>query len=105
MDPQIHVYANVPWVDLISHAPIVPLMSIVLGAAIVLVVAFSLLGFAFVNAVRGGGSTQKVRRAEAEEAKVFDDLKRGFRRMHERIDSLETLFVGRSQAELYDREC
>lgn len=105
MDPQLHIYADVPWAEIISQAPIVPLVTVVLVFILVLVLAFGLLGLAFVSAVRGGGKTQKLRQLEAEETRTFQDLKRGFRRMHERVDSLETLFIGRSQSELYDQEC
>ncbi len=105
MEPQTQVYTDVPWADLISQLPTVPLVSVALGFILILVLAFALLGIAFVSAVHGGGKTQKLRQLEAEESRTFQDLQRGFRRMHERVDSLETLFIGRSQAELHDQEC
>ena len=55
-------------------------------------------------AVRGGGTTRKLRMLEAQEAQAFRDLQRGFSRMTERLESLETLYMGRSQGELVDRE-
>jgi hypothetical protein len=104
MDPQINVYANVPWHDLLNGLPIVPLVAISLGFILLFTVAMGGLTVAFVKAVRGGGSTRRMRELEAQEAKAFYELQRGFTRMTERLESLETLYMGRSQGELVDRE-
>ena len=104
MNPQVNVYAEVPWHDLLSGLPLVPLTAISLGFLFVFSVAMGGLAVAFVKAVRGGGSTRKIRQMEAQEAKAFHDLQRGFTRMMERLESLETIYMGRSQSELVDRE-
>ncbi len=104
MNPQVNVYADVPWHDFISSLPIVPLTAISLGFVLLFFVAMGGLAVAFVKAVRGGGSTRKVRQMEAQEAKAFHELQRGFTRMMERLESLETIYMGRSQSELVDRE-
>ena len=104
MDPQINVYADVPWHDLLNDLPIMPLVALSLGFVLVFSVAMGALSVAFVKAVRGGGTTRKLRQMEAQEARAFRDLQRGFTRMTERLESLETLYLGRSQGELVDRE-
>lgn len=104
MDPQINVYTDVPWQDLLNDLPIVPVVALTLAFVLVFSVAMGALAVAFVKAVRGGGSTRKLRQMEAQEARAFRDLQRGFSRMMERLESLETLYLGRSQGELVDRE-
>jgi hypothetical protein len=104
MDPQISVHADMPWQDLLNGLPIVPLVAISLAFVLLFSMAMGGLAVAFVKAVRGGGSTRKLRQMEAQEAKAFHELQRGFTRMMERLESLETLYMGRSQSELIDRE-
>ena len=104
MDPQVNIYAEVPWTDMLNQIPIVPLMAISLAFVLLFFVAMGGIAVAFVKAVRGGGTTRKMRAMEAEEVKAFQGLQRSFNRMQERIESLETLFMGRSQGELVDRE-
>lgn len=104
MDPQINVYADVPWQELLNDLPIVPVVALTLAFLLVFSVAMGALAVAFVKAVRGGGTTRRLRQMEAQEALAFRDLQRGFTRMMERLESLETLYLGRSQGELVDRE-
>jgi len=104
MDPQINVYTDVPWQDLLNDLPIVPVVALTLAFVLVFSVAMGALAVAFVKAVRGGGATRRLRQMEAQEARAFRDLQRGFTRMMERLESLETLYLGRSQSELVDRE-
>ncbi len=87
-----------------QEADFIPLAGMLFGFILVLVFSIGGLSIAFVKAIRGGGSTRKVRQLEAQEARAFQDLQRGFNRMEERIESLETLFMGRSQGRSYDRE-
>ncbi len=104
MNPQVNFYADVPWQDLLHDLPIVPVVALTLAFVLVFSVAMGALAVAFVKAVRGGGTTRKLRQLEAQEAREFRDLQRGFTRMTERLESLETLYMGRSQGELVDRE-
>ena len=85
-------------------AQLFPLAGMLFGFALILLFSFGGLTIAFVKALRSGGSTRKIRQFEAQEARAFQDLQRGFSRMEERIESLETLFMGRSQHRSYDRE-
>lgn len=98
-----HVGFN-PWFDVVNSGQVIPLAGMLFGFILVLFVCFGGLTIGFVKALRGGGSTRKVREFEAQEAHAFQDLQRGFRRMEERIESLETLFIGSSQSRSYDRE-
>ena len=104
MEPQVNVYAEVPWTDMINQIPIVPLVAICLTFVLLFFAAMGGIGVAFVKAVRGGGSTRKIRAMEAQEIKAFQNLQKGFTRMQERLESLETLFIGRAQSELVDQE-
>ena len=92
------------WADLVETRHIIPLAAMLFAFLLILTASIGGLSVAFVKALRGGGSTRKVRQLEAQEARAFQDLQRGFSRMEERIDSLETLFMGRSQQQSYDRE-
>ena len=92
------------WQDLVEPSEVIPLAAMLFAFLLILTASIGGLSVAFVKALRGGGSTRKVRQFEAQEARAFQDLQRGFSRMEERIDSLETLFMGRSQSRSYDRE-
>jgi hypothetical protein len=104
MDPQVNVYTEVPWTDMLNQMPIVPLVAICLAFVLLFFTAMGGIAVAFVKAVRGGGRTRKMRALEAEEIKAFQNLQKGFSRMQERLESLETLFMGRSQGTVVDRE-
>ncbi len=92
------------WADILNYGPVIPLAGMLFGFLLILLLSIGALTIAFVKALRSGGSTRMVRQLEAQEAQSFQDLQRGFSRMEERIESLETLFMGRSQHRTYDRE-
>jgi len=54
--------------------------------------------------ITGGGATRDRRKLERQETEAFQDLERGFRRMEERLDSLETLLIGQPNRPATDRE-
>lgn len=89
--------ANVTvWENMVSTGTIIPVASIVMGGIFLTVLLLGLFGMGFVNILRGGGTTRRIRQLEAQETRAFQDLQRGFKRMEERIDSLEVLLMGRS---------
>ncbi len=90
--------------DLLASGQIIPLAATLIGFLLIFLLSMGGLTVAFVKALRSGGSTRKVRQLEAQEARAFQDLQRGFNRMEERIESLETLFMGRAQHRTFDRE-
>ncbi len=92
------------WRDIMESGQVISLLGMIFVFLLVLTASIGGLSVAFVKALRSGGSTRKVRQLEAQEARAFQDLQRGFSRMEERIESLETLFMGRSQHRSYDRE-
>ncbi|MDK1021385.1 MAG: hypothetical protein QGD90_07085 [Candidatus Hydrogenedentes bacterium] len=92
------------WADILNDGSVIRLAGMLVAFLLILLLSIGGLSVAFVKALRSGGSTRKVRQLEAQEARAFQDLQRGFRRMEERIESLETLFMGRSQHRTYDRE-
>jgi len=104
MDPQVNVYTDLSWADFLQQVPVVPIVAITLAFVLLFFTAMGGIAVAFVKAVRGGGSTRKLRAMEAQEVQAFQGLQKGFNRMQERLESLETLFMGRSQGTLVDRE-
>jgi len=79
--------------------------SILLFGAFVLCTMMAVgLGSAFIKLVLGGGSSKQLRQFENKEAKEFQELERGFRRMEERLESLETLLIGTSPGSIPSRE-
>jgi hypothetical protein len=84
------------WQDLLQNGTIFPLVGLVFGCLMILTVVCGIMCLGFVKALRGGGATQELRFLEQQEAHDFQKLERGFRRMEERLDSLETLLMGRS---------
>jgi hypothetical protein len=98
------IYANPNWDALLASGSIIPIISIVMGGLLLIVVACGLIGLGFLKAVTGGGSTRVRRKVARQEAEAFQDLERGFRRMEERLDSLETLLMGQPNRPATDRE-
>ncbi len=90
--------------DILASGQIIPLAATLIGFSIILLLSIGGLSVAFVKALQSGGSTRQVRQLQSLEARAFQDLQRGFSRMEERIESLETLFMGRSQDRSYDRD-
>jgi hypothetical protein len=105
MESHFNFYADVPWAEVVNTIPFLPMVAIVSGFLFLTVASIGMLSLAFVKAVRGGGATQDARRIAQEERRIFNDLRRGFERMTVRVESLETLFIGTSQTEAYEKEC
>ncbi len=89
------------WQDTLFSGQAFPIAGVLLGF---ILLSMSGLSIAFVKAIQGGGSTRRYRELKAQETQAVQDLQRGFRRMEERLESLETLFIGPAQSPGYDRE-
>lgn len=89
------------WQEFVTNGTIIPVISIILAFCLLFFGIVGGLCVAFVKAVRGGGSTQTARRIDRSEAMAFQELERGFRRMEDRLSSLETLLMGRAQGPMY----
>ena len=98
------IYTDTPWEAILANGMIIPVVSIVMGGLLLIVVACGLICLGFLKAITGGGSTRDRRKIERQEAEAFQDLERGFRRMEERLDSLETLLIGQPNRPATDRE-
>lgn len=101
------IYTHGPWWNgpvVGMDGSIIPVVAIVMTGLLLITIACGMICIGFVKAIRGGGGTKVKRRVDREEAKAFQEMERGFRRMEERIDSLETLLMGRSQQHASDRE-
>jgi len=92
------------WQDTFLAGQTLPMAGVFLGFVLVLLLSMSGLSIVFVKAIQGGGSTRRYRELKAQETQAVQDLQRGFRRMEERLESLETLFIGPAQSPGYDRE-
>jgi len=101
---EVSAYNSGPWVGIESLDALIPVVSIVMGSLLIITIVCGAVLIGFVKAIRGGGASRVQRRVNREEAKAFQELERGFRRLEERIDSLETLLMGQSQRAAADRE-
>ncbi|HIB91901.1 TPA: hypothetical protein EYO57_32730 [Candidatus Poribacteria bacterium] len=90
--------------DLMYRGDLIPVISILMGGMFLIVITCGLMCLGFVKAITGGGSTRDRRKLERQETEAFQDLERGFRRMEERLDSLETLLIGQPNRPATDRE-
>ena len=88
--------------DIIQSSDAVPLFAITLAFCLGLVWTIGVLCIGFVKALRGGSS--KATAQVADDTRSFQELQRGFRRMEERVESLETLLIDRSRRESVRRE-
>lgn len=75
---------------------IIPVLAIVLGIFVALFAITGGLFIEFVKIVRGGGRKKATPELDAEETEAFQELHRGFQRMDERVEALETLMMERS---------
>lgn len=92
----VNVYGAEQWIPYLMEGGAIPALAIIMGGLLLMVVVSGVLMLGFVKILRDGGSTKRVRLLEAQERATFKDLQRGFKRMEERIDSLELLLVGPS---------
>ena len=102
---QWEFYGQGPWYSMLDNGTVISLAGMLCAFILAILLAGGAMCILFVKALRGGGSTRKLRQLDAREAGAFQDLQRGFKRMGERIESLETLLMGRAQnTQSYDRE-
>lgn len=92
----IHVHGAEEWIPYLAEGAAIPALSIVMGGLLLILLVSGLLLLGFVRVLRDGGSTRRLRILDARERETFRDLQRGFKRMEERIDSLELLLAGPS---------
>ena len=95
------MYGQDFWQDAITRGDIIPVLGICLGLIVGFLGLLGGLSIAFVKVLRGGGASRRVRELDRQEAEAFQGLQRGFQRMEERIESLETLMMGHSQERSY----
>lgn len=95
------MYGQSIWQDTIARGDIIPILAISLGFVIAFISVLGGLTIAFVKALRGGGASRRAREFDRQEAEAFQGMQRGFSRMEERIESLETLMMGHSQERSY----
>jgi len=90
------MYITSIWQEMIQNGTIIPVIGLIFGGIGLLMGLCGLLCTVFVKTLRGGGATRELRSLQQQETYDFQKLERGFRRMEERLDSLETLLIGRS---------
>jgi len=84
-----------PIIDNVDIHELIPVLAIILGFVIVFIAVAGGLMIALVKAWRGGHKVA-TRKIDAEEALAFQELQRGFQRMENRVESLETLLIERA---------
>lgn len=82
-------------IDNVSVDELIPVLAIILGFVIAFIAVAGGLMVAIVKAWRGGHKVA-TRKVDAEEALAFQELQRGFQRMEDRVESLETLLIERA---------
>ena len=79
----------------VTFRELVPVLATILGFVIAFIAIAGGLMIALVKAWRGGHK-MATRKIDAEEALAFQELQRGFQRMENRVESLETLLIERA---------
>jgi phage shock protein B len=90
------------WEQLASTGDIVPVMGILAGILISFFVTAAIFILGFIKLLRSGGS-KKERQLDADEARMFQELQRGFQKMEQRVDALETLILDRERGRTTQR--
>ena len=90
--------------ELLQRGELIPVIGMMMGGLLLIVVTCGLMCMGFIKAITGGGATRDRRMLEHQETESFQELARGFRRMEERLDSLETLLIGHPNRPATDHE-
>ncbi len=87
-----------PWMQLLSEDVLIPLFAITLAFCLGGTALLGGLLIGMVKAFRGGGGAggKHSKAMEADETRSFQELERGFRRLEQRVESLETLILDRN---------
>jgi len=81
----------------------IPIIAIFFVFVVGIVATIGGLSIAFVKALKGPGRGQD-KELDAADTQAFQELERGFRRMEERVESLETLIIDRSRNDSFEHE-
>jgi len=76
------------------------IVGICIGGAILFIGTLGLILIGIIRAARSGGLSQKEKQAQAEEAKMIQDIYHGLSKMEERIEALETILIERQRKDV-----
>ena len=80
------------WSEIVHDNNFIPALAITLTFVLVLLALMGSLFLGFVNVMRGGAG-KKGKERDAVETREFQEMQRGFTRMEQRIEALETLML------------
>ena len=84
------------WPESLNNSSMLPVFVIFFVCMTLSALLWGGLFLAFMKAIGGGGSFRQIRRIAHQEARSVQQLQRGFRRMEERMGSMELLLLGPS---------
>lgn len=90
------------WEQLTSTGDIVPVLGIIAGILISFFVTAAVFILGFIKILKSGGS-RKDRQLDTEETRLFQELQRGFQKMEQRVEALETLILDRERGRTTQR--
>lgn len=73
------------------------IVGICIGGAILLLATLGLIIIGIIRASKTGGLSKKDKEAQAEEARMIQDIYHGLSKMEERVEALETILIERQQ--------
>ena len=82
--------------DIFQRGDLVPILFIILSFVVAIAAVTGGLMVAVVKAWRHGGKLQSTK-LDADEAQAFQELQRGFLKMEDRVEALETLIIDQSR--------
>ncbi len=68
-----------------------------IGGIILLFATIGLIVIGIIRAAKSGGLSRKDKQAQAEEARMIQDIYRGLAKMEERVEALETILIERKR--------
>ena len=73
------------------------IVGISIGGIILFVATLGLIIIGIIKASKTGGLSKKEKQAQAEEAKMIQDIYYGLSKMEERVEALETILIERQR--------
>lgn len=86
------------WHTIYQDGDFVAILAIVLSFTLAFIGLIGGLSIGFVKALKGTGN-RKTRELDSEDTRAFQEIQRGFSRMEQRVESLETILVDREARE------
>lgn len=86
------------WHTIYQDGDFLPILATVLSFILAFIGLIGGLSIGFVKTLKSTGN-RKTRELDAEDTRAFQEIQRGFSRMEQRVESLETILVDREARE------